>query len=128
MSVDQVRIVSGSDLSLEEELSSITRRHAVSEPELWAGISSITSGVETGWHHHGTNTTVFYMISGSLRVEYGSDPVESGTASQGDFAVVPAGVVHREIVEGSESVAAVVVRFGDGVGPLVIEVDGPDAG
>lgn len=128
MSDRRVRIVSGHELSLEEGPSSIKRRHAIDEPELWAGISSIASGVETGWHHHGTNTTVFFMMSGSLRVEYGSDPVKSATASRGDFAVVPPGVAHREIVESSENVEAVVVRFGDGVGPLVVELDGPGIG
>lgn len=128
MPIDRVRIVSGSDLSSEGGQSSISRRHAINEPELWAGISSIEAGVETGWHHHGTNTTVFFMTSGSLRVEYGNDPVESGVASRGDFVVVPAGVVHREIVDSPEGVEAIVVRFGDGKGPLVVETEGPGHG
>ena len=125
MSIDRVRIVAGSELVPQDGPSSIRRSHAIDEPDLWAGISTIEAGVETGWHHHGTNTTVFFMLSGTLRVEYGTDPVESGTASSGDFAVVPPGVAHREIVEGSEEVEAVVIRFGDGSGPLVIELDGP---
>ena len=102
---------------------SILRLAAIDEPTLWAGISTVPANTSTGWHHHGTNTTVFYMLSGQLTVEHGEDPVESATAVEGDFVVVPAGVVHREVVDPEDDVRAVVLRFGDGTGPLVIEVD-----
>ncbi len=106
-----------------QEIGAIARHAAIDEPELWAGISTVAGGVSTGWHHHGSNTTVFYMLSGSLTVEHGEDPVEAATAEAGDFVVVPAGAVHREIVSGDEPVDAVVIRFGDGDGPLVVDVD-----
>lgn len=102
---------------------SILRLAAIDEPTLWAGISTVRADTSTGWHHHGTNTTVFFMLSGQLTVEHGDTPIESATADQGDFVVVPAGIVHREVVGGIEDVRAVVMRFGDGTGPLVTEVD-----
>ena len=102
---------------------SILRLAAIDEPALWAGISTVPAGTSTGWHHHGTNTTVFHMLSGQLTVEHGEDPIELATAVEGDFVVVPAGVVHREVVAPDDDVRAVVVRFGDGTGPLVIDVD-----
>ena len=101
---------------------SILRLAAIDEPTLWAGISTVPSGAATGWHHHGTNTTVFYMLAGRLTVEHGDDPVETATAAKGDFVVVPAAVVHREVVTSSDDVQAVVIRFGDGTGPLVVDV------
>ncbi len=111
MSLDQVHIVSGSDLSVESRPSAVQRKYAISEPGLSAGISSMESGEESEWHHHGSETTVFFMMSGSLRVEYGADPIQSVTASRGDFGVVRAGVSHREIAEGPEPMQAIVVRF-----------------
>ena len=101
---------------------SILRLAAIDEPTLWAGVSTVPADTSTGWHHHGTNTTVFYMLSGKLTVEHGESPIESATAVQGDFVVVPAGIVHREVVDPDDDVRAVVIRFGDGSGPLVIDV------
>jgi uncharacterized RmlC-like cupin family protein len=119
--VDRVRIEKVKTSGQTE--GSILRLAAIDEPTLWAGISTVPANTSTGWHHHGTNTTVFYMLSGQLTVEHGEDPVESATAVEGDFVVVPAGVIHREVVDPEDDVRAVVLRFGDGTGPLVIEVD-----
>ena len=74
-------------------------------------------------HHNGSNTTVFRMVSGSLRLEYG-DPPRSTEAGPRDFVVVPPHTSHREIVTGVEQVEAVAVRFIDGEGPLTVELDG----
>lgn len=60
---------------------------------------------------------------GSLTVEHGVELVETATAVAGGFVVVPAGVVHREIVSDDGDVEAVFMRFGDGLGPLVVDVD-----
>ena len=124
MAVDRVTVVSGGDLTTEPGTSAIVRRSAIDEPELWAGLSSLDTGIVSGWHHHGSNTTVFYMLSGNLTVEYGPD-AQSAIASKGDFVVVPPGVVHREST-GEDKMEALVVRFGDGLGPLVVEVESPD--
>ncbi len=118
--MDRVRIESVEEKEADE-VSSILRHTAIDEPTLWAGISTVPANTSTGWHHHGTNTTVFYMLAGQLTVEHGDDPVETATAVQGDFVVVPAGVIHREVVPAGEDVRAVVMRFGDGTGPLVVD-------
>jgi uncharacterized RmlC-like cupin family protein len=123
MPFDRVAIVSGSELTESGTDGALVRRAAFDTPELWAGMSTIAPGATTGWHHHGSNTTVFHMVAGSLRVEYGAG--EAGIASAGDFVVVPGGVVHREIALGDEPIEAVVVRFGDGSGPLVVDAEAP---
>ncbi len=104
-------------------VGSILRRPAIDEPTLWAGMSTVPAGGSTGWHHHGSNTTVFHMLSGFLTIEHGDGPIATATAEPGDFVVVPPGVVHREIVSDDGDVEAVVIRYGDGKGPLVVEVD-----
>lgn len=109
--------------AIGDEKGAISRRPGIDEATLWAGLSALAAGASTGWHHHGTNTTVFYMLEGSLTVEHGDGAIETATAEAGDFVVVPPGVVHREIVSDSQSAEAVVVRYGDGEGPLVVEVD-----
>jgi len=119
--VDRVRVEKATEQGGGSE--AISRRSAIDEPTLWAGMSTVPAGASTGWHHHGSNTTVFFMLSGSLIVEHGDEPVEAATAEAGDFVVVPAGVVHREIVSNDGNVEAVVMRFGDGLGPLVVDVD-----
>jgi uncharacterized RmlC-like cupin family protein len=121
MAMDRVRVEKARATGAEQ--GSIIRSPAIDEPTLWAGLSTVPAGASTGWHHHGSNTTVFYMLAGSLTVEHGDDHVETATATEGDFVVVPAGVVHREVVSSDQDVEAVVMRFGDGTGPLVVDVD-----
>lgn len=125
MTEQQVQVVPASALVLEDGPSAVVRRHAVDTSQLWAGVSTIDAGVSTGWHHHGSNTTVFKMVSGSLRLEYG-EPRRVAEAGPGDFVVVPPHTPHREIVTSDDPVEAVVIRFGDGDGPLTVELDGPD--
>lgn len=119
--MDQVTVAKAADVGGES--GAISRRAAIDEPTLWSGLSTVPAGASTGWHHHGSNTTVFYMLSGSLTVEHGDESIDTATAESGDFVVVPAGVVHREIVSDDGDVEAVVIRFGDGHGPLVVDVD-----
>jgi uncharacterized RmlC-like cupin family protein len=118
--VDRVRVEKAGEHG--GDVGSISRRPAIDEPTLWAGLSTVPAGASTGWHHHGSNTTVFYMTAGSLTVEHDDGSIETATAEAGDFVVVPAGVVHREIVSDAQDVEAVVIRYGDGKGPLVVEV------
>ena len=118
--MDRVRVEKAEAAS--GEIGSISRRPAIDLATLWAGLSTVPAGASTGWHHHGSNTTVFYMLAGSLIVEHGDESIETATAEAGDFVVVPAGVVHREIVPGGQPAEAVVMRYGDGEGPLVVEV------
>ena len=108
--------------------SSLIRRHAIATPELWAGMTTVDGGVTSGWHHHGSYTTVFYVLSGRFAVEYIEDEVHTVEAGPGDFVVVPDGVLHNEIFEPDVPVEAVVIRYGPGEGPTTIEVTDPPSG
>jgi uncharacterized RmlC-like cupin family protein len=65
-----------------------------------------------------------YVLSGSLRFEFGPGGADDVVATAGDFAHVPAGLVHRESTRSSDPCEVVVVRAGRG--PSTVNVEGPD--
>ena len=120
---DAVRI-GPSELVEIEGPPEIRRRQAVAKPSLWAGISTTQPGLVSGWHHHGNNDTIVYVLSGRLAIEFGEGGRRSVRAGPGDFLLIPAQLVHRESTPPDEPSESVVIRAG-GDGPPTIEVDGP---
>jgi uncharacterized RmlC-like cupin family protein len=104
----------------------IRRRQAFAKPGLWAGIATTQPGLVSGWHHHGGNDTVVYVLSGRLAVEFGQGGQRAVQAAAGDFLLIPSGLVHRESTPAGEPSESVVIRAG-GDGPPTIEVDGPSS-
>jgi uncharacterized RmlC-like cupin family protein len=104
----------------------IHRRQAFAKPGLWAGLTTTEPGLVSGWHHHGGHDTIVYVISGSVGIEFGGGGRRAVQASEGDFLVIPSGLVHRESTPGDEPSRSVVIRAG-GDGPPTIEVDGPSS-
>ena len=88
----------------------------------WVGVVHTAPGAISGWHHHGDYDTYVYLTSGEQIVEFGQDRVEAGP---GDVIHVPKQVVHRESNPSNGETVTFVVRVGDG--PLVVNVDGPEA-
>jgi uncharacterized RmlC-like cupin family protein len=78
----------------------------------------------SGWHHHGDHESTIYVLTGSLRMEFGSGGGEAFEAHPGDFVFVGKHAVHREGNPSSEEATAVVVRAGQG--EPVVNVDGPE--
>lgn len=101
----------------------MSRFEAFDDGDRWVGYTTTTPGVMSGWHHHGEHDTYFYMIRGSIDLEFGAEGQERVTARAGDFVCVPAGAIHREGTPSGEAGEAVVVRVGKG--PTVFNVDGP---
>jgi uncharacterized RmlC-like cupin family protein len=106
------------------QTSGMHREEFVSTPESWVGTVRTEPGAASGWHHHGDYDTFIYMISGSMRVEFGADGKEISEAGPGDVVHVPNHIVHREVTPGLEGVVGFIVRVGTGA--PVINVDGPD--
>jgi uncharacterized RmlC-like cupin family protein len=79
----------------------------------------------SGWHHHGDHETVIYVLTGSLRMEFGPGGAETVEAAPGDFLHVPRGAVHREANPSAEAADIVVVRAGRG--ESTVNVEGPPA-
>lgn len=101
----------------------ILREEAFAKPGLWAGRSTTEPGVTSGWHHHGEADTVVYVLSGTVVIEFGDDMVKAG---EGEFLLIPSGLVHRESTPSDGPSKSVVIRTG-GQGPPTYEADGPDA-
>jgi uncharacterized RmlC-like cupin family protein len=90
----------------------------------WAGWIRNEAGDVSGWHHHATNETHVYVIRGSVTVEFGPDGTERIVADAGDFFIVPATTVHRELTGDGSDLEAFVVRVGGE--PEEVAVGGPE--
>jgi uncharacterized RmlC-like cupin family protein len=103
----------------------VRREAAYASERYWAGVVTAEPGHGTGWHHHGDYDTFAYVVSGTVRLEWGPGGKESAEGGPGTMAFVPKGLVHQELT-GDEEAVTVVVRVGQG--PPVIPVDGPAPG
>jgi uncharacterized RmlC-like cupin family protein len=92
----------------------MTREQAVQTEGMWAGFVRTDPGMVSGWHHHGRYESSIYVLSGSLRMEFGRGGEESFDAGPGDFVFVGKQLVHRESNPSTEPAAIVVVRAGEG--------------
>lgn len=98
------------------------RRHAFAGDDRWVGHVETEPGEWSGWHHHGATDTYMYVLEGTLEFEYGTAG-ETVRVGPGDFAHMPAGVVHRERTTPGEPGQIVLMRFGPG--PAVVNVEAP---
>jgi uncharacterized RmlC-like cupin family protein len=99
------------------------RQEAVATDHMWSGVARTEAGMVSGWHHHGEYESTIYVLTGSLRMEFGPDGSSTLEAGPGDFVYVAKGVVHRESNPGAEAADIVVVRAGQG--ESTVNVDGP---
>jgi uncharacterized RmlC-like cupin family protein len=78
----------------------------------WAGWIENGAGDVSDWHHHATNDTHVYVLQGSVTVEFGSGGSERIVAGAGDFFIVPANTIHRELTSQDSDLEAFVIRVG----------------
>jgi uncharacterized RmlC-like cupin family protein len=101
------------------------RQEAFATDGMWSGTARTQAGMVSGWHHHGEYETTIYVLTGSLRMEFGPDGSDTLEAGPGDFVYVPRGVVHRESNPSAAPADIVVVRAGRG--ESTINVGGPSS-
>ena len=99
------------------------RQEAIATERMWSGVARTEPGMVSGWHHHGEHESTIYVLTGSLRMEFGPDGSTTLEAAPGDFVYVPKGVVHRESNPSPDPADLIVVRAGRG--ESTINVDGP---
>jgi len=104
----------------------VTRQEAVAAGALRSGLASLAPGARTGWHHHGQHETSLYVLSGTVRLEFGRAGSRVLDCGPGDFIYVPGGTVHRESNPGSTEAVTVMTRAGEG--ESTYEADGPGDG
>ncbi len=102
----------------------MVREQAVWTDRMWSGFVRTEPGMVSGWHHHGEHESTIYVLTGSLRMEFGSGGEETFEAGPSDFVFVGKQVVHRESNPSAEEGTLVVVRAGQG--EPVINVDEPE--
>jgi mannose-6-phosphate isomerase-like protein (cupin superfamily) len=115
------RVMRSADLVPGPPTPGVDRLTAFEEDERWIGFSRAAPGTLSGWHHHGAHDSYFYVVGGTAYLELADG--EQIRVRPGDFALLPAGTVHREGTEGDVALEAVVIRLGSG--PQVFPVDDP---
>jgi quercetin dioxygenase-like cupin family protein len=101
----------------------MVRLVAYAEDAYWMGEVTSEPGVVSGWHHHGEHPTYFYVVAGATLIELGGG--RQFEVHAGEFAHIPAGIVHRESTLGADRLVAIVIRLG--TGPQAIDAADPDA-
>ena len=112
------------NVSAADATTGMIRETAVDEPGIWVGYVRTEPARPSGWHHHGSHETYFFVESGKMRMEFGPGGSRSVEAGPGDFVHVPGGLIHREVNPSSEAGSVILFRVGDG--PPVVNVDGPE--
>ncbi len=107
-------------------LAAISRDLAGSE-NMWAGVMLAEPGTVSAVHHHGSQETVVYVLSGVSKVRWGNELEHETELEAGDFLFIPPYVPHQEINPSADRPTQwVVVRCGPEaiVVPLTTAADG----
>ena len=119
---EPIRVIRGAELAPADPTPGMARHRAFERPILWAGHVETEPGALSGWHHHDSNDTSLYVVSGVLRLE--CEGIEGYLdAMAGDFVHVPPFTIHRESNPGRLPSLAVIARAGGGI--PTVNVEGP---
>ena len=91
----------------------------------WGGRIRNNAGDTSSWHIHPASDTFVYIITGSITIEFGLKGEGRVNACAGDFFIIPAGIIHRELTSSDSHLDALVLRVGGE--PEQIDVDDPDS-
>jgi uncharacterized RmlC-like cupin family protein len=122
---EPIQVIAADALVDADPTPGMRRRRAIEVPGLWSGVVHTEPGSTSGWHHHGEHETSLYVVSGTMRLEFGPGGRSVADAGPGEFVHVPARVVHRESNPTQQVATAVIARAGTGV--PTVNVEGPDA-
>ena len=102
----------------------LTRHTAFEGDGHWFGHVEADPETMSGWHHHGENVTMGYVVKGTITLEFGPGGGESVEVHEGEFFEVPKHTVHREGNASPEAGEVIIARVGEG--QLVFPVEGPE--
>jgi quercetin dioxygenase-like cupin family protein len=85
--------------------------------------SRIDPGTASGWHHHQDYDVYGYVVSGTVRLEAGSDGKDDVSLGPGDFFYLPAHTIHREVNPSADKEQELIL-FLRGAGSMVANVEG----
>lgn len=120
----QQTVITQDELEETEGTPGIVRRQVFETDNNIMIHATLAAGVKSGWHHHADRHTYGYVVNGQARGEYGPnrEPLELNT---GDFYYTAPGVVHSG--ENPTDEDTIIIESFVGTGPLVVNVDGPEA-
>lgn len=122
--MQRIEVVRRDELKTGDSTPGITRERAFEYGSVIVSRSRVTGGVVSSWHHHGTRRLYGFLVSGSLRLEYGPSGREAVELKPGDFFQIPPGLVHRDVnPDGAQE--AVIVNILVGKGTTAVTVVGP---
>lgn len=120
-----VRKLGDGQLQEAQGTPGIARRVAFEADGHWFGHVEASPQTMSGWHHHGDNVTLGYVLKGKVTLQFGPGGREQVEVSEGEYFEVPKHLVHREGNMSTEAGEIILGRFGEG--PVVFPVDGPDS-
>ena len=98
-----IRIVRPDQFDLGTDQTPGSQRRAAIASEvgvtsaLWGGTFEVEPGARTGVHHHGSQETAAFVLSGTCEIRWGENGEFTALACAGDFVHVPAFLPHMEI-------------------------------
>lgn len=120
----RINVVPNNKLRKGDSTQGIVRERAFETKDVVVARSRVAGGVASDWHHHGTRNLYGYLLSGTLRLEYGAKGRKAVEVKQGDFFHIPPRLVHRDVNPDLER-EFVVVNILVGKGRPVINVRDP---
>ena len=121
---EPVRKLTDGELREAQGTPGLTRRTAFESDGHWFGQVEAAPVTMSGWHHHGDNVTMGYVLKGSITLEFGPGGSQKVEVAEGEYFEVSKNTVHREGNTSPESGEVVISRVGEG--QLVFRVDGPE--
>jgi|SRR6516165_6335190 uncharacterized RmlC-like cupin family protein len=127
--INTIRVVRPDEFDLGTAQTPGSERRAAIAPELgvasalWGGTFEVEPGSRTGVHHHGSQETIAFVLSGACEIRWGERGEFVARAKSGDFIHVPAYLPHMEINPSKETPFRwVVVRSTPT--PIVVNLSG----
>ncbi len=119
--MDRIEVVRNGNLQRGASTLGIVREKAFDSGPMLVSKSTVAPGVVSSWHHHGARRLYGFVVSGKLRLEWGTKGADSIEVGRGDFFQIPIGLIHRDVNPGKSDAVIVNVLFGEG--PAVVNVD-----
>jgi uncharacterized RmlC-like cupin family protein len=123
---EPVCVVTDAKLGEAQGTPGLIRRVAFEQDGHWFGYVEAAPETMSGWHHHGENVTIGYVLKGHITLEFGPAGAQRVEAHEGEYFRVPKHGVHREGNMSSSTGEVVLVRIGEG--PVVFPMSGPEPG
>ncbi len=119
-----IEVVRAGNLQSGVATPGILRQKAFDKGREIVSKSTVSPGIVSSWHHHGSRRLYGFVVSGRLMLDFGEKGLGSVEVRVGDFFHIPPGIVHRD-VNPDKDANAVVVNILVGDGPAVVNVDSP---